>query len=280
MNSAFDVWRNQILAHERDTSALSGGGHGHGHGHGHAHRTFRRANRPLNPWRADDPVLNGLYTVLGTDADVLDVGGGAGRFALPLATRARHVTVVEPSVDSVVVLKTRAAEAGLANITVINEPWEEAEAPSADVVLCSLVLHHVPDAVPFVAKMQEHASNRVVLVEMMETPGSLEVPFYERVYGSAPTPLPGLPKVLDLLWAMDIFPDVTMVSSKPAMLETDRDAALEQLRGRLSVKEGTDADERLLAAVDELLEETLEGIMVRGVAPQRQAVVTWRPARS
>ena len=280
MNSAFDAWRDQILAHERDTSALSGGGHGHGHGHGHAHRAFRRANRPLDPWRADDPVLNGLYTVLGTDADVLDVGGGAGRFALPLATRARHVTVVEPSVDSVEVLKTRAAEAGLANITIINEPWEEAEAPSADVVLCSLVLHHVPDAVPFVAKMQEHARNRVVLVEMMETPGSLEVPFYERVYGSVPTPLPGLPKVLDLLWAMDIFPDVTMVSSKPAMLETDRDAALEQLRGRLSVKEGTDADERLLAAADELLEETPEGIMVRGVAPQRQTIVTWRPARS
>ena len=280
MNSAFDAWRDQILAHERDTSALSGDGHGHGHGHGHAHRAFRRANRPLDPWRADDPVLNGLYAVLGTDADVLDVGGGAGRFALPLATRARHVTVVEPSVDSVEVLKTRAAEAGLANITVINEPWEEAEAPAADVVLCSLVLHHVPDAVPFVAKMQEHARNRVVLVEMMETPGSLEVPFYERVYGSVPTPLPGLPKVLDLLWAMDIFPDVTMVSSKPAMLETDRDAALEQLRGRLSVKEGTDADERLLAAVDELLEETPEGIMVRGVAPQRQAIVTWRPARS
>ena len=280
MNSAFDAWRDQILAHERDTSALSGGEHGHGHGHGHAHRAFRRANRPLDPWRDDDPVLNGLYAVLGTDADVLDVGGGAGRFALPLATRARHVTVVEPSMDSVEVLKTRAAEAGLANITVINEPWEEAEAPAADVVLCSLVLHHVPDAVPFVAKMQEHARNRVVLVEMMETPGSLEVPFYERVYGSVPTPLPGLPKVLDLLWAMDIFPDVTMVSSEPVMLETDRDAALEQLRGRLSVKEGTDADERLLAAADELLEETPEGIMVRGVAPQRQTIVTWRPARS
>ena len=65
MNSAFDAWRDQILAHERDTSALSGRGHAHGHGHGHAHRAFRRANRPLDPWRADDPVLNGLYAVLG-----------------------------------------------------------------------------------------------------------------------------------------------------------------------------------------------------------------------
>ncbi len=177
MNLVIDAWRNQILAHERDVTAQRGDGHGHGQGHGH--RSFTRANRPLDPYRTDDPVLNSLYAALTTDADVLDVGGGAGRFALPLATRAKHVTVVEPSADSAEMLKTRAAEAGLTNITVINEPWEDAEAPSADMVLCSLVLHHVPDAAPFVAKMQEHANDRVVVVEMMEAPGALEVPFYD-----------------------------------------------------------------------------------------------------
>ena len=279
MTSAFDAWREQIEAHERDAAAF-GGGHGHGHGHGQGHRAFRRANRALDPWRTDDPVLNGLYSLLGTDADILDVGGGAGRYALPLATRARHVTVVEPSTESVEMLTSRAAEAGFANVTAINDAWEDAEAPAADVVLCSLVLHHVPDAVPFVTKMQEYAKDRVVLVEMMETPGALEIPFFERVYGSAPTPLPGLPTVLDLLWAMDIFPDVTMASADVAVLETDRDAALDQLRGRLSVGEGTEADGRLLAAADELLEETPNGLVVKGVAPQRQAIVTWRPGRA
>ena len=273
--SVVDAWHNQILAHDRDVTALRGDGHEHGQGHGH--RSFGRANRPLDPYRTDDPALNSLYTALRTDADVLDVGGGAGRFALALATRAKHVTVVEPSADSVEVLKTRAAEAGLTNVTVINESWEDAEAPSAEMVLCSLVLHHVPDAVPFVAKMQEHARDRVVVVETMETPGALQVPFYERVYGSAPTPLPGLPNVLGLLWAMDIFPDVTMLSPEAAVLDTDRDAALEQLRGRLAVREGTEADKRLRAAADGLLEETPEGLMVRGVAPLRQAIVTWRP---
>ena len=273
--SVVDAWHNQILAHDRDVTALGGDGHEHGQGHGH--RSFGHANRPLDPYRTDDPVLNSLYTALRTDADVLDVGGGAGRFALALATRAKHVTVVELSADSVEVLKTRAAEAGLTNVTVINESWEDAEAPSAEMVLCSLVLHHVPDAVPFVAKMQEHARDRVVVVETMETPGALQVPFYERVYGSAPTPLPGLPNVLGLLWAMDIFPDVTMLSPEAAVLDTDRDAALEQLRGRLAVREGTEADKRLRAAADDLLEETPEGLMVRGVAPLRQAIVTWRP---
>lgn len=278
MASVFDTWREQIEAHERDSAAMRGGG-GHGHGHGHGRSRFGYANRPIDPFRADDPVLNGLYDTLGPDAEVLDVGGGAGRFALPLATRARRVTVVEPSADSVEMLRSRASEAGIANITVINEPWEEAEAPAADMVLCSLVLHHVADAAPFVTKMQEYARDRVVLVEMMETPGALEVPFFERVHGSAPTPLPGLPSVLELLWAMDIYPDVTMLSSEAAVLDRDRDAALEQLRSRLGVQEGDEADERLRAAAEELLEETPEGFVVRGVSPRRQAMVTWRPER-
>ena len=275
MTTVSTAWREQIEAHERDTAALRGGGHGHGHGHGH--RAFTNANRALDPHRTDDTVLNGLYSVLGTNAEVLDVGGGAGRYALPLATRARHVTVVEPSADSVEVLTARAAEAGLTNVTAINEPWEDAEAPPADIVLCSMVLHHVPDAVPFVAKMQEHARERVVLVEMMETPGALEIPFFERVYGSAPTPLPGLPNVLELLWAMDIFPDVSMLSAEAAVLGPDRSAVLDQLRQRLGVEEGTETDGRLLAAADDLLLQTPAGLVVRGVAPQRHAMVTWRP---
>ena len=283
MNAVIDAWREQIMAHERDASALRGGdGHGHG-GHAHGpggHGGFGYANRPLDPYRTDDPVLNALYAALSPDATVLDVGGGAGRFALPLATRAKHVTVVEPSADAVEMLKTRAAEAGLSNITVINEPWEDAEAPSADMVLCSLVLHHVPDAAPFVTKMQQRATDRVMVVEMMETPGAVEIPFFERVHGSAPTPLPGLPDVLRLLWSLDIFPDVAMLSSETAILDNDRGAALEQLRRRLGVEEGTEADARLLAAADELLEETPEGFTVKGVSPRRQAMVTWRPARN
>ena len=56
-------------------------------------------------------------------------------------------------------LRSRAAEIGLNNLTVIQSPWEDAEAPSADMVLCSLVLHHVPDAAPFVTKMQQRATD-------------------------------------------------------------------------------------------------------------------------
>ncbi len=287
-NTVIEAWRERMQAYDRYMAALrgngdehgNGGGHGHSHGHGHGRGTqrFSYTNKPLDPLRMDDPVVNALFNILGTDAEVLDVGGGSGRLALPLATRAKQVTVVEPSEESVELLRERAAEASITNIAVINEPWEDVLEPTADIVLCSLVLHHVMDAAPFVTKLQKHTRDRVVIVEMMETPGAVEMPFYERVYGSAPTPLPGLPKVLELLWALRIFPDVNMVSPETAILDTNRESALEHLRRRLSVEEGTDADERLRAAMEDLLVDIPEGLTVRGALPRRSAIVSWRPA--
>ena len=274
MDSVIQAWREQMLFHDQEMAALRGGEYEHGRAGG-----FSFANRPMDPFRKDDAVLNRLFAALGSGTEVLDVGGGAGRYALPLATRANRVTIVERSADSVELLESRAAEAGITNITVINQPWEDARAPVADMVLCSLVLHHVLEAAPFVAKLQKHARDRFVVVEMGETPGSMDRPFYERVYGSAPTPLPGLDKVMGLLWAMDIYPDVEMIKPEPIIVDNDRDAALEQMRRRLAVQEGTVEDERLRAAADELLEETPNGITVRGVAPRRQAIITWRPSQ-
>ena len=283
MSTVFDAWREQMESHEREMAALRGDseeqGHAHGHGQGEGQQRFTYTNRPLDPFRTDDTVVNALSSIVSEDTEILDIGGGSGRLALPLATRAKQVTVVEPSEDSVELLNARAADAGIENITVINEAWEDVHEPTADIVLCSLVLHHVSDAAPFVEKLQKHTRDRVVVVEMMETPGATEMPFYERVYGSAPTPLPGLPKVLELLWALDIYPDVTMVSPETAVLETDRDGALEHLRQRLGVEEGTEADERLRAAMDELLVDTPEGLTVRGVASRRSAIISWRPTR-
>ena len=260
-------------------TGTDGHGHGHGHGDGQSQRRFTYTNRPLDPFRTDDPVVNAIFALLSEDTEILDVGGGSGRLAMPLATRAKQVTVVEPSEDSVELLKSRAAEFGITNIAVVNEPWEDVREPSADIVLCSLVLHHVADAADFVRKLQKHARDRVVIVEMMETPGAVEVPFYERVHGSAPTPLPGLPKVLELLWALEIFPDVEMISPETAVLDTDREGVLEHLRSRLNVEEGTEADERLLAAADELLVDIPEGLTVRGAAPRRSAIISWSPER-
>ncbi|MDT0277852.1 class I SAM-dependent methyltransferase [Blastococcus goldschmidtiae] len=59
-------------------------------------------------WAALDPV-----TGAGTPLRVLDVGGGSGMFAVPLARLGHQVTVVDPSADALATLGRRAATAGV-----------------------------------------------------------------------------------------------------------------------------------------------------------------------
>ncbi len=289
--SEIDAWRERIIAHDREAAVIRSGhtpghdnapddhegDHGHGDGHVHGgHGGFSYANRPRDIHRTDDDALNALFALIDSDATILDVGGGAGRFALPLATRAKHVTVVEPSEEAVGMLQERAAEAGLSNITAISERWEDADVKAADLVLCSLVLHHVPEGAAFITKMQESTVGRIAVIEMMEAPSALEVPFYERIFGAVPIAMPGVPELLNLLWAMDIHPDITMLPPETPVMGRDRHEITNQLRRRFDVEENTPADSRLLAALDELLEETPSGYTVSGTAPRRSAIITWR----
>ncbi|MGY1603441.1 class I SAM-dependent methyltransferase [Geodermatophilus sp. SYSU D00815] len=59
-------------------------------------------------WAALDPVVRG-----GTPLRVLDVGGGSGIFAVPLAQLGHEVTVVDPSADALATLGRRAGTAGV-----------------------------------------------------------------------------------------------------------------------------------------------------------------------
>jgi SAM-dependent methyltransferase len=56
--------------------------------------------------------LRAALDSLGSDLRVLDAGGGSGGFAVPLAQLGHHVTVVDPSPDSLAALERRAAETG------------------------------------------------------------------------------------------------------------------------------------------------------------------------
>jgi S-adenosylmethionine-dependent methyltransferase len=78
--------------------------------------------------------------------DVLDVGGGTGGFAVPLARLGHSVTVIDPSPDSLAAAQRRAAEAGVPLRAVqgdVSDLPAAAGREGADVVLCHSVLEYV-----------------------------------------------------------------------------------------------------------------------------------------
>jgi len=79
---------------------------------------------------------------------VVDVGGGTGGFAVPLAEAGHRVTVVDTSPDALAALTRRAAEAGVAErITAVQGDADQLADliadDSADLVLCHSVLEVV-----------------------------------------------------------------------------------------------------------------------------------------
>jgi 2-polyprenyl-3-methyl-5-hydroxy-6-metoxy-1,4-benzoquinol methylase len=81
---------------------------------------------------------------------VVDVGGGTGGFAVPLAEAGHQVTVVDANPDALAALTRRAAEAGVAaRVRAVQGDGDAlaglVEPAGADLVLCHAVLEVVDD---------------------------------------------------------------------------------------------------------------------------------------
>ncbi len=120
----------------------------------------RFAEPPLTPRTA--VIWSVLAAELRRRADdtltVLDVGGGTGGFAVPLAQAGHLVTVVDASPDALAALTRRAAEAGVADRVRAVQGDGDAltglvEPATADLVLCHAVLEVVDDPTPVVTAL-------------------------------------------------------------------------------------------------------------------------------
>jgi SAM-dependent methyltransferase len=99
-------------------------------------------------WAALDPVVSA-----GSPLRVLDVGGGSGMFAVPLARLGHDVTVVDPSADALATLRRRADTAGVGALVhglqgdgdLLHEVLPTAGSDGFDLALCHYVLEVVDD---------------------------------------------------------------------------------------------------------------------------------------
>jgi S-adenosylmethionine-dependent methyltransferase len=101
-------------------------------------------------WDALDALVAERTAATGRKLDVVDLGGGTGGFAVPLADLGHHVTVVDPSPDALAALQRRAAEAGVADRITARQGdaatlGELVPAGGADLVLAHGVLEYVDD---------------------------------------------------------------------------------------------------------------------------------------
>jgi cyclopropane fatty-acyl-phospholipid synthase-like methyltransferase len=209
---------------------------------------------------------------------MLDVGGGAGRFALPLALHCRQVTVVEPSPSMGESLRHIAAESQIDNIRLVPKRWEEAEVEPADVVLAAHVIYMIEDICAFVEKLVAHARQKVLMFMFMRPPLARYAPFWRWVHGEDKHELPGAGELMQVLWEMDVYPNLEMFEPRSSRALKDWQGALDTLRRRIHVMPDTAEDARLQQAMRELLNETSGGYAIKGSSPEHLALISWQPA--
>ncbi len=270
---AIEAWKRRVETHHEQSEAVMEAA---GWSDDDFWQPYARFFR-MDPRRQGDPVLDLLLAMVSEGNTALDVGGGAGRLALPMALKCERVTVVEPSESMITQLRESAADAGISNVSVSQAVWEDADVDAADVVLCAHVVYGVADIEPFVRKLEAHADSLVIMLAFVESPMNRISRFWKPVHGEERIDMPALPELVNALWDMGIYPDVRMLNPVLPDKFEDREVALTQLRNRLYVRAESAQDERLKEAMDELLVDVDDGVMVKGVAPVRQGFLSWKP---
>ena len=162
---------------------------------------FRR-----DPRRNPDPFLQRLFDYVEAEDVVLDIGGGAGRFTLPLALRCREAVNIDPSPGMMEAFQLAASEAGITNVRFVQSDWLQTEAIEGDVSLVSNVTFFVPHIAPFVAKLHEASRRRVVIGIASNNPSGKDL--YRLMYGEDFAKWPAHQEILPVLWEMGLLPEV------------------------------------------------------------------------
>ena len=203
-----------------------------------------------DPRRSDDAVLDLLLETARPDETWLDIGAGAGRFALPLALRVGEVIALDPSAGMLDALRDGMERHGIHNVRPIHARWpvdpEAGPAPSADVALIAHLGHDVEAIGAFLDAMEDAAGRLCVAVMTERAPSASVGPFWPVVHGEQHVELPALRELLAILEARGRDPSVTFERRQPRVFAS-RPALLAWLRNQLFVVGGSAADGRLVA---------------------------------
>lgn len=176
----------------------------------------------------------------------MDIGAGGGRLSVPLAEVVEHVIAVEPSPSMRDVMAAAVAEAGVANLEVVDARWPvEGWDREVDVSLAAHALYDVADLDGWLTA-QERATRRTCLAIFgSHARGTHLADLFEAVHGEPMATLPALREFVAVLAARGNQYEVRTVASGETSQARPPEEAHQVLRRLLWLSEGTDLDARM-----------------------------------
>jgi len=233
-----------------------------------------------DPRRSNDRTLDRLLEIARPGETWLDIGAGAGRYALPLAIRVGEVIALDPSAGMLDALRGAMDRHGIGNVRLVHARWPMetgAATPRADVTLIAHLGHDVEGIAAFIDALEAAAGRLCVAVMTERAPSASVGPFWEAVHGEEHVELPGLGEFLAILEADGRAPAVAF-EPRPPRVFASRGALLAWLRNQLFVAPGSAADGRLRAEMDRRAVVAGDGSFRLGtVVEGRTGIATWEP---
>ena len=243
-----------------------------------------------DPRRPFDANLEIIASYIEPDDVIVDVGGGAGRVSLPLALRCREVINVEPSAAMAAGFRANGAQAGITNAHAIEGDWRAVDPPAGTFALVNHVTYLTREIVPFIEKLERSGRRRILITVNTPPPPSWHRVLFRLVHGETEEVVPGHVELMNVLWDLDILPDIRVLSlpaARPLIPAATREAAISGAVERFGGDQwsfwplGQDLEQRLRslleARFDELFAAGSDGFSPRWITPGREILITWQP---
>jgi hypothetical protein len=234
-----------------------------------------------DPRRTDEPALAVLLASATDEQTWLDIGAGAGRYALPLALVVREVIAVEPSAGMRGALRT-----GMGSTGSRTSGWSRARGPTrssgwgampaADVSMIAHVGYDIEAIGPFIDAMEAATRDQCIAVLTDRSPASVADPFWPLVHGEDRVPLPALPDLLEILHSRSRATEVVRVERPPRTFDSVP-ALTAFLRRQLFIAEGGEKDLHFRAVLPDRIVNRDGGWTLLDPPTGSIGIVTWGP---
>ena len=228
-----------------------------------------------DPFRKGDPVIDRLEQEFAECGTLVDIGGGAGRLALPLSLSREAVTVVDSSKSMLLELQDSCEEAKIENVSSVFGLWEDAVIDIHEGALCSHVTYGIENIGKFLENVNRYASKRVVIIAFMKSPQAHLESLWREVHGEERVHLPGVPELMDVLWQLEIAPELNIIEHLGPHIYGSEQDAISDLRRRLYVNQGTRKDEILTRVLKSDLKPTDQGMELANSDGRISCLISW-----
>ncbi|MDR2521594.1 MAG: methyltransferase domain-containing protein [Spirochaetaceae bacterium] len=192
-----------------------------------------------------------LARMTGRDSRVLDIGAGPGNIAIPLSRKVAHISAVEPAAGMAEVFGDQIRIENAHNIRLVQKRWEDVdverdlEAPY-DLTFASFSLGML-DLRASIEKMLCVSTNVIVLYWHVGLQAFDEdaIELSPLLYSKKHFPVPDSNVIFNLLYSMQIYPDVEIERTNVRLVYKSFDEVLEDYARRYGAE--TDEQRRLLA---------------------------------